>query len=137
MKKIIFILSITFFSIQTFSQSMTATTADGKKVLLKNDKTWEYLKEVPNKKSCVVDSNFKEPKSNNSSTWKRMGATVSDMKKHVSVDLGVNEKEIILIELSEQMGNAIYVLCINGESYKYRRTGTVFFKDGAEPYTPR
>lgn len=85
---------------------------------------------------CIIDKNFKEPVGNkeNQSFLKAVDATVADMKKHVSVDMDVPEKDIILLEISEQKGNAVYVLCIKGRKLKYRRTGSVFFKDGAEPY---
>ena len=137
MKPLLTTIAILLFSNILFSQNLTATTSEGKKVILKNDKTWEYINEQVTKKSCVVEPNFKEPKGNNSAMWKKVGTTIADMKKHVSVDLEVSEKDITLLELSEQFGNAIYVICINGEKLKYRRTGSVFFKDGAEPYSPK
>jgi len=61
-----------------------------------------------------------------------MGSTVDDLKKHVSVDLGVNEKDIVLLQLSEQLGNAVYILCVNGVKIKFKRTGSVFRKDGED-----
>lgn len=64
---------------------------------------------------------------------KKINATVSDMKKHVSVDTGCPVNKIVLLELSEQKGNAIYVVDVCGTKMKYRRTGSVFFKDGENP----
>jgi hypothetical protein len=132
MKKLIFINLLLITSL-SFAQTKIATIEDGKKVLLKDDKTWEYLNpETKPTNSCVVEDGFKEPKWNKSGTWKRMGTRVDDLKKHISVDLGVDEKKIILLQLSEQLGNAVYVLCVDGKKMKYRRTGSVFRKDGED-----
>lgn len=132
MKNLIFI-TILFCSFFCFSQNQIATTEDGKKVILNSDKTWEYASSETNSENpCVVEAEFKEPKWNTSSTWKRMGTRVDDLKTHIAVDMGVAEKDITLLSLSEQMGNAVYVLCVNGTKMKYRRTGSVFRKDGED-----
>lgn len=99
------------------SQTITATTEDGKKVILKEDNTWSYAKTSTTKVPCTIKKGFKEPKWKKSGSWKRMGIRVDDLKKHISVDLGVNEKDITLLQLSEQLGNAVYVVCVNG-TYK-------------------
>jgi len=80
-------------------------------------------------------SGFQEPKgdSKNQGFLKKTNATVADMKKHVSVDTGCSIDKIVLLELSEQKGNAIYVVDVCGQKMKYRRTGSVFFKDGEGP----
>jgi len=44
----------------------------------------------------------------------------------------VVESNIILLQLSEQLGNAIYIVCVDGVKMKYRRTGSVFRKDGED-----
>ncbi len=61
-----------------------------------------------------------------------MGTRVDDLKKHISIDIGVAESKIILLQLSEQLGNAVYVLCVDGIKMKYKRTGSVFRKDGED-----
>ncbi|MBJ7880984.1 DUF3157 family protein [Gelidibacter salicanalis] len=115
------------------SQNVKATMEGGRQVILKSDNTWEYAKMEHNKEnSCVVENGFKEPKWNTSSTWKRMGTRVDDLKTHISVDMGVDEKDITLLSLSEQLGNGVYVLCVKGTKMKYRRTGSVFRKDGED-----
>jgi len=38
---------------------------------------------------------------------------VDDLKKHISVDIGVKQENIILLEVSEQMGNGVYILCVD------------------------
>lgn len=116
----------------SFSQTQIAITEDGKKVVLKEDKTWEYVTKTESKNTCTVDNDFKEPKWNKSGTWKKMGTRVDDLKKHISIDIGVDESKIILLQLSEQLGNAVYVLCVDGKKMKYRRTGSVFRKDGED-----
>jgi hypothetical protein len=132
MKKLLLIV-ITMLSIYSFGQNIKATTEDGKKVILKKDKTWSYdetKEEVKN--TCEIDSNFKEPKYNTSSSWKRMGSTVDDLKQHISVDMSVKIDKIILFEVSEQLGNGVYILCVDGQKMKWRRTGSVFRKDGED-----
>jgi len=46
--------------------------------------------------------------------------------------MGVSESKIILLQLSEQLGNAVYIVCVDGVKMKYRRTGSVFRKDGED-----
>jgi hypothetical protein len=132
MKKLI-LLSFTMFSIFSFSQNIKAVTEDGKKVILKADKTWSYENtKNESKSSCDIEPGFKEPKYNTSSMWKKMGSTVDDLKKHISVDMGIKKEKIILLEISEQFGNAVYILCVDGQKMKWRRTGSVFRKDGED-----
>ncbi len=129
-------LALTLLLFGTFqiviSQTITATTEDGKKVILNNDNTWQYADGRNNKNTCNIDQDFKEPKWNKSKSWKRMGTRVDDLKKHISIDIGVAESKIILLQLSEQLGNAVYVLCVDGVKMKYKRTGSVFRKDGED-----
>ena len=73
----LFLLGLTLFSVCSFGQDIKATTEDGKKVILKADKTWKYDE---SKNTCVIEAGFKEPKYNTSSSWKRMGSTVDDLK---------------------------------------------------------
>ncbi|GAB5398982.1 MAG: hypothetical protein Aureis2KO_05670 [Aureisphaera sp.] len=116
-----------------FSQEINAITENGKKVILNEDFTWKYAnKNESSKVSCTIQNDFKEPKWNKSKTWKKMGTRVDDLKKHISIDLSVDENKIILLQLSEQLGNAVYVLCVDGVKMKYRRTGSVFRKDGED-----
>ena len=125
----LFLLGLTLFSVCSFGQDIKATTEDGKKVILKSNKTWSYDE---SKNTCAIEAGFKEPKYNTSSSWKRMGSTVDDLKKHISVDMGVKQEKIILLEVSEQLGNGVYILCVDGQKMKWRRTGSVFRKDGED-----
>lgn len=129
----VFLLIVVMFSIQSFSQDIKATTEDGKKVILKDNKTWEYdQSKTEIKNTCVLEKGFKEPKYNTSGMWKKMGSTVDDLKKHISVDMGIKQEKIILLEVSEQLGNGVYILCVDGQKMKWRRTGSVFRKDGED-----
>ncbi|KFF07960.1 hypothetical protein [Chryseobacterium luteum] len=89
-------------------------------------------KEIP--ESCNIETGFKEPKGQykNQRALKRVGASVDDLKTHISVDRGVDAKSITLLQISEQLGNGIYIVCANGVKYKYRRSGSVFYRDGVE-----
>lgn len=132
MKKIC-LFGILLFSVLSFGQEIKATTEDGRKVILKPNKTWIYDEtKIETKNLCIVESGFKEPKYNTSSSWKRMGSTVEDLKKHISLDMGVKQEKIILLDVSEQLGNGVYILCVDGQKMKWRRTGSVFRKDGED-----
>lgn len=127
-----FLIASLLMATLSFSQTQTATTEDGKKVILNNDKTWQYANGSNNKSTCNIDEDFKEPKWNKSKSWKRMGTRVDDLKKHISIDMGVVESKIILLQLSEQLGNAVYIVCVDGVKMKYKRTGSIFRKDGED-----
>ena len=127
MKKL-FILGVLLASTYTFAQDIKATTEDGKKVVLKPNKTWEYDKketaEVEN--DCNLGADFKEPKGMNSMTLRMTNSTTKDLKKHVAVENECTVEDVILINISEQAGNGMYSLCVKGKKMKYRRTGSVF-----------
>jgi len=131
MKRLL-LLNILLITTLSFSQTQTAITKDGKKVTLNDNNTWQYANSSNTTNTCNIDKDFKEPKWNNSKSWKRMGTRVDDLKKHISIDLEVAESDIILLKLSEQLGNAVYILCVDSVKMKYRRTGSVFRKDGED-----
>lgn len=136
MKKI---LSFCLFTISTItlSQSKTAITEDGKKVILKSNKTWEYDNDSANSQNdCVLEANFKEPKGKNTMTLRLGNATTDDLKKHVAVDNECKVEDIILLNISEQKGNAMYLLCVKGKKMKYKRMGTVFMRAEQDPLKP-
>jgi hypothetical protein len=128
MKKL-FIYSLLLASTLTFAQNKTATTEDGKKVILKSDKTWEYdTKNTSSENECVLDANYVEPKSEKGiNSWlKKFDATTDDLKKHVAVENDCKVEDVKLLDISEQKGNGMYKLCVKGKKMKYRRTGSVF-----------
>lgn len=127
MKKL-FILSVLLMSTYTFAQNKTAVTEDGKKVILKSDKTWEYASSTTSENDCVLDANYVEPKSEKGiNSWlKKVDATTEDLKKHVAVENDCKVEEVKLLNISEQKGNGMYSLCVKGKKMKYRRTGSVF-----------
>lgn len=134
MKKL-FTLCVFLTSTYTFAQDKTAVTEEGKKVILKPNKTWEYTENKSDIKTCIVEAGFIEPKGEpkNQSFLKKVDATVTDLKKHISVDRECKITDIILTNISEQLGNGIYIVCVNGKEYKYRRSGSVFYRDGDDP----
>lgn len=127
MKKLI-ILGLILTSTLAFSQNKSATTEDGKKVILKSDKTWEYDIKVTSENDCVLDANYVEPKSEKGvNSWlKKVDATTDDLKKHVAVENDCKVENVKLLNISEQKGNGMYSLCVNGKKMKYRRAGSVF-----------
>lgn len=60
-----------------------------------------------------------------------MNTRVDDLKKDISIGLRVAENKIILLQLSEQLGNDVYILCVDGKKMKYRRT-SVFRQDSKD-----
>ena len=128
MKKL-FIYSLLLASTLTFAQNKTATTEDGKKVILKSDKTWEYdTKTTISENDCVLEANYLEKKKKKGiNSWlKKFDATTDDLKKHVAVENECKVEDVKLLNISEQKGNGMYALCVKGKKMKYRRTGSVF-----------
>lgn len=117
-----------FTSAFSFAQDISATTSDGKKVILKSNKTWEYTKTTTSENDCVLDANYVEPKSEKGiNSWlKKFDATTDDLKKHVAVENDCKVEDVKLLDISEQKGNGMYKLCVKGKIMKYRRTGSVF-----------
>ncbi|MEZ7500751.1 DUF3157 family protein [Flavobacterium sp. Arc3] len=128
MKKL-FISILFIVSSISIAQSATATTEDGKKVVLKSDKTWDYIsKTVVSENDCTLEPNYVEPKSEKGiNSWlKKFDATTEDLKNHVAVENECEVKDVKLLNISEQKGNGMYSLCVSGKKMKYRRMGTVF-----------
>ena len=61
MKKL-FLLGLTLFSVCSFGQDIKATTEDGKKVILKADKTWKYDESKEVKRKITFEFTHKDPK---------------------------------------------------------------------------
>jgi hypothetical protein len=128
MKKLT-ILGLILISTLAFSQNKSAITEDGKKVILKSDKTWEYdTKATTSDSDCILEASYVEPKSEKGiNSWlKKFDATTDDLKKHVAVENDCKVEDVKLLNISEQKGNGMYSLCVKGKKMKYRRTGSVF-----------
>lgn len=138
------LLLSTFFLLyisSTFGQILIAKTEDGRRVLLKNDNTWEFIDKVPSGETtsgfpnCEIADDFDEPEGNKKirKFLKMTDATVDDLKKHVAVDNNCSVEDIKVTSISEQKGNGNYVLCVEGKEMRYRRTGSVFHRQGVSP----
>lgn len=77
-------------------------------------------KEEP--KKCEVPANHKEPMKN------------GRLKKHVAIDNGVTEKDVIILQAQNSFGSGIYVLCVKGVEMKYKKVGSVFMREGTNPF---
>lgn len=134
----LFLFGLVFISLNTLGQEIRATTEDGKKVILKTDKTWDYdSKDSSSDNNCGLDANFKEPKGKNSLSLRMSNATTKDLKKHVAVENDCKVEDIILIDISEQAGNGMYTLCVKGKKMKYRRMGSVFSRLDEDIFNPK
>lgn len=134
-----------FVLMSTISQSQTliATTEDGRRVVLNSDKTWSFIDAEPQADltsvskypDCNLPADFEEPEGNRKIRgWlKRLDSSVKDLKKHVAVDNDCATDDIKVMTISEQKGNGNYVLCVNGKEMRYRRTGSVFHRQGVNP----
>ena len=69
MKKLLFVTIISILSSSLIAQNQYATTTDGKRVLLKNDGTWKYVKDIS------TSSNINQFKSTRSSKSSRKSNT--------------------------------------------------------------
>lgn len=140
MKNIILSLTL-FLSLNSFGQTLIAKTEDGRRVILNKDKTWEFIDSKPKPESemefpnCNLASDFKEAEGNKKiKGWlKKVDATLDDLKDHVAVDNDCSTNDIKIITASEQRGNGNYVLCVSGKEMRYRRTGSVFHRQGVSP----
>ena len=141
MKKL-FIYSFIIFSSLTFAQSKIATTEEGKRVLLRENNTWEYIDSKGktetkiSENKCNLDNSYVEPKpdKNIQSTLKRVDATIEDLRKHISVENECELSEIKFLRISEQKGNGMYSVCVKGKEMKYRRIGSAFLKADEDPF---
>ncbi|CAN0601124.1 unnamed protein product, partial [Ectocarpus sp. 12 AP-2014] len=91
MKKItlsIICLIITNFSI---GQTIKAKTEDGKNVILKSNKTWEYAESSAESNNvCDLGSDFKEGKTN------------EKLRKHVMIDMVCKKEDIKFISMTQE-----------------------------------
>lgn len=127
--KQIFICCLLFISSISMAQNKKATTEDGKNVILKSDKTWEYVDEkdradqvVLLKTDCNLGPNFVEPKKTN-----------ERLRKHVAVENDCKLDEVIFINFTEGRGNGMYSLCVKGKAMKYKLVGSVFMRAEQDP----
>lgn len=133
MKKSI-LMAFLFISTISIAQNKKATTEDGKKVILKSDKTWEYdTNSNTSETDCVLEANYKEPKGMNTMTLRMTNSTTDDLKKHVAVENECKVDDVKLLNISEQKGNGMYWLCVKGKKMKYKRMGSVFMKAEQDP----
>ncbi len=58
---------------------------------------------------------------------------LEDLKKHVAFDTGCPIDKITIKDFFEQPGSGIYNLDVCDVLMKYRKVGTVFYKDGEDP----
>lgn len=132
MKKLLFLCVGLCFTGASFAQEgVKAVTTDGKEVLLKTDGTWAYTQgtTTTDENVCVLEE-INEQKSRKDGFLKATEGRIKDLKKHVSVDENTTIDKIKVISASEQRGNGLYNLCVDGKKMKYKRVGSVFLKDG-------
>jgi len=151
------IVAFCFFlcTLLSFSQNnYIVKTEDGRRVLLKNDFTWEYIDmpvqqgpkanpvpqpileqppaqnippAIPN---CGLGKVFREPKLNQKtqSQLKRSRTTMKDLKRKVAKDFNCTDQEVTLISLNEDAKKGNYTFCVQGQRIEYKRVGNSFFK---------
>lgn len=146
MKKPLFIL-LFFVSFMSFAQNIhVLKTNDGRRVLLKEDHSWEYIDSdktlvdsakidlavLKEKDKCIVEKDFKEPALNNKiqSQLKKGRATISDIKRKVAKDHECTEEQVVLLSFSEKKASGIYHFCAHGTKVSYKRNGFTIIKSG-------
>ena len=141
MKKLIICILIILSNLSS-AQSKIATTEDGKRVLLRDNNTWEFIdgNSKPDTKNpdnkCNLPANYVEPKPDKSiqSFLKRGDATIEDLRKHIAVENECELTDVKFLRISEQKGNGMYSVCVKGKEMKYRRIGTAFLKADEDPF---
>ncbi len=85
---------------------------------------------------CDLPKDYQEPKPEKKlqSGLKRVNATINDLRRHIAVENDCDEKEIIFLRISEQMGNGMYSVCVAGKPMKYKRMGSVFMRANENPF---
>ncbi len=73
-------------------------------------------------KECDLPKDFKEPIKNNR------------LKKFIAIDNGVEEKEVTIIRAQNGFGSGIYTACVKGQPIQYQKMGTVFMREGNNPF---
>ena len=146
MKKSLFIL-LFFLSCVGFAQNNhVLKTIDGRRVLLNEDYSWEYidmektlidstvidLASLKEKNKCNIAADFVEPKlsSKIQSQLKKGRATIIDIKRKVAKDHDCTEEEVVLLSFSEKKASGIYHFCANGTKVSYKRNGFTIIKSG-------
>ena len=118
--------SVLFFSLFSVAQTKTATTEDGKKVILKSDKTWEYdTKTTPSTDDCNLGADFKEKNAN------------ERLRKHVAVENDCELTDVKFVSQTQSLGNGMYSLCVKGKLMKYKKVGTVFMRAEQDPFNKK
>lgn len=82
----------------------------------------EKTKESTTVKECDLPKDFKEPMKNNR------------LKKFVAIDNGVDEKDVTIIRAQNGFGSGIYTVCVKGQPVQYQKMGTVFMREGKNPF---
>lgn len=82
----------------------------------------EKPKESQTTKECDLPKDFKEPIKNNR------------LKKFVAIDNGVSEKDVIIIRAQNGFGSGIYTVCVKQQPIQYQKMGTVFMREGKNPF---
>lgn len=82
----------------------------------------ENPKETKIAKECELPSNFKESIKNNR------------LKKFIAIDNNVDEKEVIIVRAQNSFESGIYTACVKRLPIKYQKMGTVFMREGNNPF---
>ncbi|MEA1850196.1 hypothetical protein U9K52_14885 [Chryseobacterium sp. MHB01] len=85
---------------------------------------------------CDLPEGYQEPKPEKrlQSSLKRVNATINDLRKHIAVENDCDEKDVVFLRISEQLGNGMYSACVAGKPMKYKRMGSVFMRANENPF---
>lgn len=88
------------------------------------------------KDKCDLPKGYQEPKPEKrlQSSLKRVNATINDLRKHIAVENDCDEKDVVFLRISEQLGNGMYSVCVAGKPMKYKRMGSVFMGANENPF---
>jgi hypothetical protein len=110
----LFITSFLLVSAFTFAQNKTAITEDGRKVILKDNKTWEYIKTTIAENDCHLEVDFVEL------------IRDEELRKHVAVENDCKLEEVKFISGAFGKGYSTYSLCVKGKKMNYNKIGSEY-----------
>ncbi|NNC49014.1 MAG: DUF3157 family protein [Flaviramulus sp.] len=139
MKASCFVLLFVITSLCFAQNTQIVKTDDGKRVLLNDNFTWEYIDKESDTTSiliaedgvdCNVADDFEEPALNRKiqDQLKKGRATINDVKKKVAKDYNCTIDDVLLLSFSEQKTKAVYKFCANGIRVIYKRVGHSIIK---------
>lgn len=73
--------------------------------------------------ACNLPAGFKEPDQTKDIVNFVIAINADEVKDLIAIDRGIDAKDITIFKSFEKLSYAIYIVCIDGYKYRYRRKG--------------